>query len=215
MSTRVKICGITNLEDARYCAGAGADYLGFIQYPRSPRFVEPATARTIIEWVYGPEPVGVFVNEDAAAVNRIAEEAGCALVQLHGDEAPAVCDAVDRPVIKALRVARDATADDLRRRMEPYAAYVAFFLLDTYAPNQWGGTGTPFNWQVAADLAADFPVFLAGGLRADNVEAATRTVQPFAVDLSSSLEAAPGRKDFDKLADFFETFDRLRTSQLE
>lgn len=210
--TRVKICGITTLEDARYCAAAGADYLGFIQYPESPRFVEPALAREIIEWVYGPEAVAVFVNAGADDVNRTAEAAGFALVQLHGDEPPALCAEVERPVIKALRVRPGETADALRSRMEPYAGTVGFFLLDTHRAGQWGGTGRRFDWEIARTLAADYPIFLAGGIGPGNVAEAVRTVQPYAVDLSSSVEAEPGVKDFDKLSAFFDAFRAVQAT---
>lgn len=206
----VKICGITDLADARYCAGAGADYLGFIQYEKSPRYVAPETAKAIIEWVYGPEPVGVFVNETAEAVNRIAADAGFAYVQLHGNEPPEVCAEVERPVIKAVPVVHDASPEQLRHIMEPYAEHVAYFLLDTHKTNYWGGTGESFNWRLAKELARDVPLFLAGGIGAHNVEEAVRTMQPAGVDLSSSVERAPGKKDVDKLADFFEAFNALK-----
>lgn len=212
MEIKVKICGLTNLEDARFCAGAGADFLGFIQYPKSPRYVAPETAKEIIAWMYGPEPVGVFVNEDVATVNRTAEAAGFALVQLHGNEPPALCAQIERPVIKAFRIRPGATADHLRAQMAPYRAHVAYFLLDTHHPTRWGGTGETFDWHHARALAADFPILLAGGLNTANVEDAVRQVRPLGVDLSSSLEAAPGKKDFDKLNAFFETFNALRTA---
>ena len=207
---QVKICGITDLADARYCAGAGADFLGFIQYEASPRYVAPAVAKEIVGWVYGPEPVGVFVNETAEEVNRVASDVGFTHVQLHGNEPPDVCADVERPVIKAVPVVHDASPEQLRHVMEPYAAHVAFFLLDTHKTNYWGGTGESFNWRLVKELARDFPLLLAGGIGAHNVEEAVRTMRPLGVDLSSSVESAPGKKDFDKLADFFETFDALK-----
>ncbi len=213
MPLYVKVCGITNLEDARYCAGAGADFLGFVQYPESPRYVAPEAARAILAWIHGPAPVGVFVDEDADAVNRICAEVGFALAQLHGEEPPEVCAAVERPVIKAVGVAPGDTAEALRRRLEPYRAHVAFFLLDTHHAGLRGGTGQPFDWRQARDLSADFPILLAGGLGADNLDAAVRAVQPAGVDLSSSLEAYPGKKDFDKLGAFFDVFNALRAAQ--
>lgn len=209
MPLKLKICGITRLEDARYCAAAGADYLGFIQYEGSPRYVAPEQAREIIDWVYGPEAVGVFVNEPPEQVNRAAEAAGFALVQLHGDEPPEVCAAVERPVIKAVRVRPGDTADALRERMEAYRAHVALFLLDTHADEAWGGTGRRLDWDLARDLARVFPLLLAGGIGAENVEEAVRTVQPYGVDLSSSVEEAPGIKSFDRLADFFDRYHEL------
>ena len=210
MSLKVKICGITDLADARYCAGAGADFLGFIQYEGSPRYVAPNVAKEIVGWVYGPEPVGVFVNESAETVNRVASDVGFTHVQLHGNEPPDVCAEIERPVIKAVPVVHDASPEQLRWIMEPYARHVAFFLLDTHKTNYWGGTGESFNWRLVKELARDFPLFLAGGIGAHNVEEAVRTMRPLGVDLSSSVESAPGKKDFDKLADFFETFDALK-----
>jgi len=205
--TKVKICGITRLEDARYCAAAGADYLGFIQYPGSPRYIEPGVAREIIEWVYGAKPVGVFVNESADVINRTAEDTGFELVQLHGTEPPELCAEVEHPIIKAIPVVHDASAEQLRRLMEPYVEHVDFFLLDTHKTNLWGGTGESFNWRLARELSSEFPIFLAGGIGASNVEEAIRTMNPYAIDLSSSVESSPGIKDFDKLGAFFDVFD--------
>lgn len=204
--TKVKICGITTLEDARYCAGAGADYLGFIQYPESPRYIEPARAKEIIEWLYGSEAIGVFVNADADTVNRVCAEAGFTLAQLHGHEPPEVVEAIEVPVIKAFRVQHDASSEQLRALMLDYQGVADYFLLDTHHTSLWGGTGESFNWRVARELAAEFPLFLAGGISAANVAEAIQTMRPYAVDLSSSVEAEPGVKDFDKLADFFDTF---------
>ncbi|AEN73741.1 phosphoribosylanthranilate isomerase [Rhodothermus marinus] len=211
---KVKICGITNLEDARYCAAAGADFLGFIQYPESPRYVAPEVAREIIEWIHGPEKVGVFVNATPDAVNRAIEEVGFTMVQLHGTEPPEWCAEIDAPVIKAIHVVHDASAEQLRTLMEPYRPWVTYFLLDTHRTNLWGGTGESFNWRLARELSADYPILLAGGIGAHNLEEAVRTMRPLGVDLSSSVEAAPGKKDFDKLARFFEVFHALR-KQLE
>lgn len=204
MKTRLKICGLTRLEDARYCAAAGADYLGFIQYEGSPRYLPPEAAREIVEWLYGPETVGVFVDADAAEVNRVAALAGFDLVQLHGDETPDVCAAVERPVIKAFRVHPDDNADTLRARIEPYLPHIRYALLDTASATAHGGTGETFDWTVAAGVARDVPLFLAGGLNAGNVARAIAEVHPFAVDVSSGVESAPGVKDLDLLAAFFE-----------
>lgn len=209
MSVKLKICGITELEDARYCAGAGADYLGFVQYSESPRYIAPEQVAEVAEWVHGPQAVGVFVNEAADAVNRTAERAGFDLVQLHGTEPPAVCALVERPVIKAIHVRHDASSDQLRPFMEPYADVVDYFLLDTHDSSVWGGTGESFNWRLVRDLSDAYPLFLAGGINAANVERAVSTMRPYAVDLSSSLESSPGVKDFDKMADFFDAFRAL------
>ena len=207
--TKVKICGITRLEDARFCAVAGADFLGFIQHEASPRYVRPGVAREIIDWVVGPEPVGVFVNADADAVNRACDEAGFRLAQLHGHEPPDVCAAVDVPVIKAIHVQHDASAEQLRAVAAPYLDVVDFLLLDTHKTSLWGGTGESFNWRVARELASESDLFLAGGISADNVADAIATMRPYAVDLSSSVEASPGVKDLDKLEAFFRAFDAV------
>ena len=207
--TRVKICGITRLEDARFCAVAGADFLGFIQHEESPRYIRPGVAREIIDWVVGPDPVGVFVNADADAVNRACDEAGFTLAQLHGHETPETCAAVDVPVIKAIHVQHDASSEQIRAVAAPYLDVVDFLLLDTHKTSLWGGTGESFNWRVARELASEADLFLAGGISADNVADAIATMRPYAVDLSSSVEAAPGVKDLDKLAAFFEAFDAV------
>ena len=204
--TKVKICGITQLADARYCAGAGVDYLGFIQYPDSPRYVEPKAAKEIIDWIEGVEAVGVFVNEDAETINARCREAGFTVAQLHGHEPPEVVEAVEVPVIKSFRVQHDASSEQLRALMLPYKDVAEFVLLDTHKTSLWGGTGESFNWRLARELAGEFPLFLAGGISAENVQEAIDTMRPYAVDLSSSVESAPGVKDFDKLYDFFEAY---------
>lgn len=212
MPLKVKICGLTTLADARYCAGAGADFLGFIQYPQSPRYVEPKAAKEILEWVYGPESVGVFVDDTPDQINEIADEVNFSMIQLHGNESPDFCAAIDRPLIKAFRVGEKDTAGLLRKQMEPYREWVAYYLLDTYNPQMAGGTGEVFNWDIARDLATDFPILLAGGIGPDNVEDAVRTVNPAGIDLSSRVESNPGVKDFDKLTAFFDTFNSFRES---
>lgn len=207
MKPLVKICGITRLEDARYCAGAGADFVGFVQYPDSPRYIGPEAVREITEWLYGPEPVGVFVNESAERVNEIVAAAGFTWAQLHGTESPETCAAVSVPVIKAIRVMHDASAEQLRAMMEPYRDVVKLFLLDTHHTSLWGGTGESFNWRLARELSADFPLIVSGGIGAHNVAEALATLRPHGIDLSSSVESAPGVKDFERLGAFFEAFD--------
>ncbi len=209
---KLKICGLTTLADARYCAAAGADYLGFIQYEKSPRYITPKAAGQIIEWIYGAKCVGVFVNASTEAINAAVEEADFAMAQLHGEETPWECAQVQVPVIKAFRVRPDTDLDALRAEMAEYAPYVEAFLLDTYAASAYGGTGHTFDWSMAQTLAHEFPIFLAGGLDTANIKTAIQTVQPFGVDLSSSLEDAPGQKDFDKLGAFFDTFNTLRAA---
>ncbi|MEL6616967.1 MAG: phosphoribosylanthranilate isomerase [Bacteroidota bacterium] len=206
---RVKVCGITRLEDARFCAANGADYLGFIQHAESPRYIEPNTAKEIGEWAVGPESVGVFVNREAADVIETCEAGGFALAQLHGHETPEACGQVREAglqVIKTVQVVSDASAEQILAIAEPYREVVDFLLLDTHHTSLWGGTGESLNWRLARGVARAFPTFLAGGISADNVAEAIDTMRPFAIDLSSSLEEAPGVKDFDKMAAFFDAF---------
>ena len=190
---KVKVCGITNVEDARAALEAGADALGFNFYARSPRYVAPEEARRIIR-VLPREMfcIGVFVNEsDAETVARKAEAAGVAAVQLHGDEPPEYCAALgERRIIKALRVGEDFAPEQATRFQ------VESILLDAYSPHARGGTGETFDWELARrtrEMVAQ--LYLAGGLAPDNVARAIVAVRPFAVDVCSGVELAPGRKD--------------------
>ncbi len=195
----IKICGITNLEDARLAADLGARALGFIFYPKSPRAVTPEAARQIIAQL--PPfvlSVGVFVNEPAAMVLEVAEMVRLDWLQLHGEEPPDYCLFLNRNVMKAIRVKdRDSLV-----QMEPYQGRVRAFLLDTYAAGQKGGTGQSFDWSLAKQAQAYGPVVLAGGLKPDNVAAAIQQASPQAVDVASGVEAAPGKKDPEKLRAF-------------
>ncbi|MDO3379109.1 phosphoribosylanthranilate isomerase [Geoalkalibacter halelectricus] len=194
---RVKICGITNRDDALHAVACGADALGFVFYSESPRCVTPEQVRPIV--VALPPFVsatGLFVNASQKSIIQIAEFCRLDVLQLHGDETPADCRFEGRRVIKALRV-RDA--DSLNQA----AAYpVAALLLDAWVPGHYGGTGECFNWALAAEQARSRPIILAGGLNPENVAAAVETVRPFAVDVSSGVESAPGRKDPRRVADF-------------
>lgn len=213
MSLKLKICGITRLADARYCAAAGADYLGFIQHPESQRYIEPSAAKDIIDWVYGPQAVGVFVNRTAAEINDAVKQAGFALAQLHGDESPQLCDDVDVPVIKALRIGGETRREDVEDFFGRYNDVADYFLLDSRTDSTFGGSGTTFDWNIAAGLAEESRVFLAGGIRAANVEAAVEAVSPFAVDVSSGVESSPGIKEFEKIDAFFDAFNPLRSNE--
>lgn len=210
---KLKICGITNLPDARYVAAAGADFLGFIRYDQSPRYVEAVACRQIIEWLSGAEPVGVYVNTPPAVINAEAAQIGFTWIQLSGDETPEDCVKIQYPVIKGLRITNTDTLDSVRERMETYEPYVQYFLLDTYRKGVYGGTGETFNWAFAAELAKSFPVLLAGGLSAENIREAIETTQPTGADLSSRLEETPGVKDFDKLDAFFTEWKALTLVQ--
>lgn len=194
---RVKICGITNLEDARHAVACGADALGFVFYPGSPRHVPPERARTIIA-ALPPlvTPVGLFVNETPERVRMIAKVCGIEVIQLHGDEPPTACDYAPSRVIKALRVT-DAASIAGHEKYRTSA-----LLLDTWCADGYGGTGKSFNWDLGAEVARQRPVILAGGLTPENVARAIRTVHPYAVDVSSGVERAPGQKDAAKVAAF-------------
>jgi phosphoribosylanthranilate isomerase len=196
----VKICGITNLEDALVAVRAGADALGFNFYRRSSRFIEPLAARRIIEQLPATVlTVGVFVNEGGPEmVARIADRARVGAVQLHGDESIDYCRALkDRFVIKALRVADDFVPESAAR-YETDA-----ILLDAFSGEARGGTGRMIDWRLARRTRELVPkLFLAGGLAPENVAEAIRVVEPYAVDACSRLEYAPGRKDASRIDAF-------------
>ena len=194
---RVKICGITNLDDAHHAAAYGADALGFVFYPGSPRFVDPDTARRIIaELPPLVTTVGLFVNEPSARIREMVDFCGLNTVQLHGDEEPDQCCYPPCRVIKALRMRGDMQTSQ-------FAAYtVSALLLDAFVPNTFGGTGHRCDWEQAAIVASQHRVILAGGLNPDNVAEAVRQVRPYGVDVSSGVEEKPGQKDPEKVARF-------------
>lgn len=198
---RIKICGITNREDAWTALDAGADALGFVFYAKSPRAVTPAVARTIIRDL--PPfvvTVGVFVNEDPAIVRDAMDQCGLALAQLHGDETPAYCESLGRPVVKAIRV-KDRGAFLALAEYQGRAG-VRGFLLDAFSEEAYGGTGRLSDWQLAAEAAKTASIVLAGGLTVENVADAVKAVRPYGIDVSSGVESAPGRKDASKVAAF-------------
>lgn len=189
---RVKVCGITSLDDALAAVEAGADALGFNFYRRSPRYVAPSEARRIVDGLpAGVLCVGVFVNEDGPeAVARAAEESNVAAVQLHGDESPEFCAALGgRRVIKALRVGESFAPEEAARYP------VGAILLDAFSRSARGGTGETFDWTLARRTRRHAArLYLAGGLTPANVAEAVRAVRPYAVDVCSGVELSPGRK---------------------
>jgi phosphoribosylanthranilate isomerase len=198
MSTVVKICGITNVTDALAAAGSGADALGLMFYEGSPRHVTVKAAAEIAQKL--PPfiiKVGVFVNAPEDAVLRAIGECGLNIVQFHGDETPEYCAQFPVMTIKAFRV-RDAGS---LKALEDYQTDA--FLLDAHVPDKLGGTGATFNWDLALEAQKlGRPIFLAGGLTPENVADAVRRVRPYAVDVSSGVEASPGKKDNQKVAAF-------------
>ncbi len=194
---KVKICGITTIEDARHAVACGADALGFVFFAKSPRCVSPETARGIIaELPPFVSAVGLFVNEDPERIRQVVDFCSLDVIQLHGDEAPDGCDFGPRRIVKALRV-KDAASLAGHREYS-----VSALLLDAWVAGVYGGTGERFNWELAAAVARQRPVILAGGLTPENVAEAVRQVRPYAVDVSSGVEAAPGKKDPAKVAAF-------------
>ena len=198
MDTKVKICGITNPADAQAAVGAGADALGFIFYEKSPRYVRLANAAAISRPL---SPfimrVGVFVNAPEEFVLSAIRECGLTLLQFHGDESPEFCGQFGIMTMKAFRVHGLETLQQIPK----YATDA--YLLDAYSSTTLGGTGEKFNWDLAVE-AKKFgkPIFLAGGLTAENVAGAIRKVRPFGVDVSSGVESAPWIKDHAKIKAF-------------
>ena len=199
--TKIKICGITNLDDALLAAGLGADMLGFNFYEKSPRFVEPQTARNIAEKIPpGVFKVGVFVNMEAHRIGEFVSMVGLDAVQLHGDEHDSFVSELRREtharIIKACRITPD-------RSTWPNAGSDAdHFLLDSHT-HEFGGSGRTFDWSVVEGFSGiREQIILAGGLNADNVAEAIRTVRPYAVDVASGVESSPGKKDPKKLEAF-------------
>jgi phosphoribosylanthranilate isomerase len=194
--TVVKICGITNVADARAAVDAGADALGFNFYRPSPRYIVPDDARAIIDQL--PESVlkvGVFVNEDLKSVSHIVTEAGLSAVQLHGKETPEYCrELAGTYIIKAFGAANNLNLNDYQ---------VDAIMLDTKDDLLHGGTGRVFDWSIAQRATASVPkLFLAGGLSPENVAEAITTVRPYAVDACSSLEVRLGKKNHERVRAF-------------
>jgi indole-3-glycerol phosphate synthase/phosphoribosylanthranilate isomerase len=219
-SVWVKICGITNVEDARAAIEAGADMLGLNFYRASPRFIEPKAAAEIVSHVQSQDNathrsvivIGVFVNESIDETIRIADEAGVNGIQLHGDETIEFCEQIrarspQRFVIKAVR-------PDDRFSVEMLSSYPAdAIMIDAFNANLRGGTGRTADWEIASDAAKKLPrVFLAGGLSPENIGQAIEAVQPYGVDACSSLETAPGRKSAKRMREFV---DAARASTLQ
>ncbi len=207
MSTKVKICGITNVDDARAAVDLGAWAIGMIFYEGSPRRCDVEEAAAVATALKRKvELVGVFVNAPLDDVIGVLDSVPLTILQLHGDEGPSYCDEARRrtglKVMKAARV-RDGAA------VRALSAYrTDFHLLDSHVPDTWGGTGERFDWALAAEHPHRPPLVLSGGLDPDNVAEAIEVAKPSAVDVASGVEAAPGRKDPEKLRRFFGSIER-------
>jgi len=207
---RVKICGLRDPKQALKVAQMGADAIG-LNFAKSPRWVSPEQARAITD-ILPPMvwSVGVFVDDDAEVVSRVAERTGISAAQLHGDEPPEIVDALSVPVIKAFRVRGADWIDEVDAWLSGVQSrsHVKAILLDAFSKEARGGTGTQFNWEwvaaarSAGRLAGIPPLILSGGLDPANVSDAIDVVQPWAVDVSSGVESAPGVKDLEKIAAF-------------
>jgi phosphoribosylanthranilate isomerase len=200
----IKICGITRLEDARVAVECGANAVGFVFWPGSPRWIDPSRAQAIAAGLPPfVTPVGVFVNQPAKYVNDVAAAVGLGVLQLHGDESLEFAASLNRPVLKAVTL---ATGDAAIDRWPPET----MVLLDAHDPVRRGGTGRTIDWTRAASVAARRPIVLAGGLNPDNVAAAIERVRPHGIDVSSGVEAAPGVKDHGLLK---QLFDAIREAE--
>lgn len=206
MKVELKVCGITSIDDALAAIDCGAQYLGFNFYRPSPRYIEPEAARGIIEALpSGIIPVGVFVNEPGPeTVIALLEASGATMAQLHGDESPEYCHRVGpERVIRALRA---GPGFDPETALEYPADAI---LLDAFDKKLYGGTGRTADWSIAAEVARRAKLFLAGGLSPANIIEAIRTVRPFAVDLNTGVETAPGVKDHGKLRELKKVMEGL------
>ncbi len=203
---KVKVCGITNIEDALMCESFGAEALGFIFYKNSKRYISPESALKIIDSLSPfTMKVGVFVNELPDEVNKIAKEIKLNAVQLHGDETPDDSTKINYPVIKSFRIFNGFDFSILKKFAN------AFYLLDSHSELEFGGTGNKFDWNLIPSELKN-KIILAGGISSDNIEELYKKINPAAVDLSSSLENKPGKKDKDKVKRFFEKLNSLKAN---
>jgi phosphoribosylanthranilate isomerase len=203
--TRVKICGITRVEDARAAIDSGADALGLVFYSKSPRYVELSVAANIARTI-GPfvTTVGLFVNAEAAQVREAVKTVGLDLLQFHGDEDEAYCAQFDMPYIKAIRMSPEL---DVKEVVTKYPS-ARGFLFDAWNKDKYGGTGETFEWQRLSSLKesadTDIPFILAGGLTPENVDQAVAAVKPYAIDVSGGVEQSPGIKSPELIQQFID-----------
>jgi len=194
LRTRIKICGITRLQDALHAVNSGADALGFVFYAKSPRYITPAAAAEIINKLPPfVTAVGLFVNAEQTYIDEVVQVCGLDVIQLHGDESPAFCTLQTKRVIKAVAIAEP---NDLGK----VASYPCTILLDAKAPEGvYGGTGQSFDWGLLKNLHHQYPLMIAGGLNAENINQALDSFDWFAVDVSSGVESSKGIKDKEKM----------------
>jgi len=200
MMTKIKICGITNMEDAMAAVNLGVDALGFVFYKDSKRYIKPSKAYEITRMLPPfVTKIGVFANEDQVAIRDITAEIKLDLLQIHGDETPEYCGRLEIPYIKAFRLKDGTTLSEVNEYSTD------FLLFDTYSKDEYGGTGHAFDWRILKDKPFDNKyVILSGGLNPGNVGDAVSFLNPYAVDVSSGVEEYPGKKDIEKLIKFIE-----------
>jgi phosphoribosylanthranilate isomerase len=205
IAVKVKICGITNVEDALAAIEMGADLLGFNFYPKSKRYITPEKARQVINKLPTfVDIVGIFVNADAEYIREIAKQGFLNWIQLHGDETPEFCDSlrwISPKIIKAIRI---ETAEDVEKAK---LFYTDAIILDAYHPEEYGGTGQKFNWDLVRNLQAR--VYLAGGITPDNAVDAIE-VGAYGIDICSGVESGPGKKDHAKMQKLFDNIKHVR-----
>jgi phosphoribosylanthranilate isomerase len=201
---KVKVCGITNLDDALLCEKEGANALGFIFYGKSKRYIPPDVAEGIIKKLSPfTTKVGVFVNKDISVINQIVEKTKINVLQLHGDEDENYCMKIELPVIKSFRIKKNFDFKSI------YKYKNVDYLFDAYSENNFGGTGKTFNWELIPTEIKN-KIILSGGISEKSIEKIFRDITPSAIDLSSSLESEPGKKDAEKIKSFFKKFNSLR-----
>jgi phosphoribosylanthranilate isomerase len=206
---RIKICGITQPDQGKAIAYAGATALGFICVPNSPRYVNVTQIQAVVEQLPdSTDKIGVFANSSIEKITQIIVDSGLTGVQLHGDESPEFCQNLRQflPQVEIIKALRIRNAEDFDKA-STYSDSVNTLLLDAYHPQQLGGTGKTLDWIMLQEFSPSCPWFLAGGLTPDNIVEALGQIKPSGIDLSSGVERAPGDKDLDKVA---QLFDRLR-----
>jgi len=198
--TRVKICGITHLEDAQAAVEYGADAVGFVLYRQSPRFIEPSQVQKIISKLPPyVTAIGLFVDEEASVIQKTVESCGLDMVQFQGNESPEICHPFQQRAIKAIHMKNEESLSILSQ------FHVRAFLLDTFLEGEYGGTGKRFDWDLAVKAKPFGTIILAGGLTPENVGEAVQKVRPYGVDVSSGVEGAiKGKKDHEKIKRFIE-----------
>lgn len=202
---RVKICGVTQLQQGKAIAELGATAVGFICVPQSPRYLTPTQIREIIQQLPAyVDKIGVFVNVKPLEIQTVVTETGLTGVQLHGEESPSFCKKIKNllPQVEIVKALRVKNLESLHKAAD-YFQVVDTLLLDAYHPQQWGGTGKTLNWTALQGFKAPIPWFLAGGLTADNILQALALLSPNGIDLSSGVERSPGDKDLEKVAHLF------------